>query len=172
MNIPGIGAVTKDEELDWYYSEPIAIPVLGAVCQVVVEGYDDDPNKEDFHTAINNFLSAGHTVLKEAEPYIYQYYERCRDYYDPSDDEYVDIKSSNDIWQHIRLGVEPTFTRRAYGDKGIYVSLECSCDWEQEHGLQIVFKNGWKVNKVGAYDGHVTNSDAYADDILENVIFK
>jgi len=33
-------------------------------------------------------------------------------------------------------------TRRAYGDKGIYVSLECGCDWEHEHGLQIVFKNG------------------------------
>ena len=173
MNIPEIGTVTKDDEFDWYYSEPIAIPVLGGTdCRVVIEGYDDDPNKEDFHTAISNFLSADQSVLRDAEPYIYQYYERCKDYYDPEDDEYVNIKSASDVWQHVRLGNEPMFTRRAYGDNGIYVSLECGCDWEQEHGLQIVFKNGIKVNKVGAYDGHVTNSDAYADDSLENVIFK
>lgn len=62
-------------------------------------------------------------------------------------------------------------SRRAYGDKGIYVSLECSCDWEPEHGLQIVFKDGKRVNKISSYDGHLTNSDAYADDDLEDVIF-
>lgn len=173
MNISGIGTVTKDDELGWYYSEPIAVPVLGgAKCRIVVEGYDDDPHQEDFHAAISNFLSSDQSVLKDAEPYIYQYYERCRDYCDPDDDEYVDIDSASNIWEHIQLGREPMFRRRSFGDKGIYVSLECGCDWEQEHGLQIVFKNGLKVNKIGAYDGHVTNSDAYADDSLENVIFK
>ncbi len=173
MEIPGIGPVTKDDELDWYYSEPIAIPVLGGkMCCVVVEAYDDDQAKEEFHTAITNFLAADQSILTEVEPYIYQYYERCKDYYAPDDEEYVSIASARDVWNHIRLGSEPMFTRRAYGDKGIYVSLECGCDWEQEHGLQIVFKNGLKVNKIGAYDGHVTNSDAYADESLENVIFR
>ena len=41
-----------------------------------------------------------------------------------------------------------------------------------EYDLQIVFKNGLRVNKVGPYDGHVTNADAYADDSLEDVVFK
>jgi hypothetical protein len=63
-------------------------------------------------------------------------------------------------------------TRRAYGDRGIYISLECECEWEEEHGLQIVFKNGLRVNKVGPYDGHVTHSDAYADKSLEDVIYR
>ncbi len=53
-------------------------------------------------------------------------------------------------------------TRRPYGDKGIYISVECGCDWEEEHGLQLVLKNGLKVNKLGGYDGHLTNSDAFA----------
>ena len=173
MEIPGIGSVTKDDKLGWYYSEPVAIPVLGGQeCRIVIEAYDEDETKEDFHTAITNFLSADQSVLKEAEPHIYQYYDRCKEYYDPDDEEYVDIKSAGGIWSHVRLGNEPMFTRRAYGDKGIYVSIECGCDWEQEHGLQIVFKNGLKVNKIGPYDGHVTNSDAYADDSLEDVVFQ
>lgn len=35
----------------------------------------------------------------------------------------------------------------------------------------IVFKDSCQVCKVGPYDGHVTNSDAYADDALEDVIY-
>lgn len=63
-------------------------------------------------------------------------------------------------------------TRRPYGDKRIYISLECGCDWEREHGLQIVFKEGQYVNKLGPYDGHLTNSDAFADDALEDIVYK
>ncbi|HEY7328274.1 MAG TPA: hypothetical protein VH592_11565 [Gemmataceae bacterium] len=62
-------------------------------------------------------------------------------------------------------------SRRAYGDKGIYISVECGCEWEQEHGLQLVLRNGLKVNKLGGYDGHLTNSDAFDDESLEHVIY-
>ena len=46
-----------------------------------------------------------------------------------------------------------------------------NCDWEEEHGLQIVFKNGLTINKIGPYDGHCTNSDAYDDESLEDIIY-
>lgn len=172
MEIPGIGEFTKDDEFGWYYGDPIVIPVLrGTECELVLQQYDDDPAQEDFHQAIRNFLSADLKVLEDAEPYIFQYYERCQGYFELDDDEVVKISSPSDIWPHIWLGREPVVTRRAYGDKGFYISLECNCAWEPEHGLQIVFKNGLKVNKVGPFDGHVTNSDAFADESLENVVF-
>jgi hypothetical protein len=88
------------------------------------------------------------------------------------DDDFKPIESPADVWKCVHLGSQPTVSRRAYGDKGIYISLECGCDWEEEHGLQIVFKNGLKVNKVGPFDGHLTNSDAYDDESLEDVIYK
>ena len=87
-------------------------------------------------------------------------------------DNFKPIKSPGGVWAHVRLGSEPTVSRRSYGDKGIYISLECGCDWEKEHGMQIVFKNGLKVNKVGPFDGHLTNADAYDDDSLENVVYR
>lgn len=173
MQIPGIGPVTQENEFGWYYSEPIPIPVLGGKkCRIVVEEYDEDSKKDEFHAAIRNFLSIDESVLHECEPHVYQYYKDCNDHWEVGDEEYISIESPRDVWDHVQLGGEPIITRRAYGDKGIYVSLECNCDWEIEHGLQIVFKNGLKVNKVGPYDSHLTNSDAYGNDALEHTVYK
>lgn len=167
MEIPGLGAVTRENDLNWLYSGPIAVPVLGGkACRIVVEGYDEDPKKAEFHAAIANFLAAGPEVLQAAEPHLFAYYQDFRH------DQPEEILSPSGVWKHIRLGEEPIVTRRNHGDQGVYVSLESNCDWEPEHGLQIVFKNGLVVNKVGPFDGHLTNSDACADDSLEDVIYR
>jgi hypothetical protein len=172
MEIPGLGAVSKDAELGWHYSKPIAVPILGRKCQMVIEGYDEDTNKTEFHAAIQNFLSLDPAVLKEAESYIFQYYQDCLFNSKAFEQKQgAAIRNENEIWQQVRLGKQPMVTRRPYGDKAVYVSLECECDWDEEHGLQIVFKNGTKVSKVGPYDGHVTNSDAYGNESLENVVY-
>ncbi len=172
MEIPGIGEVTKNEEFGWYCSDEVSIPVLrGQKCRIAVKDYEVDESREDFHVAIDNFLSADVSVLRDAEPYIFQYYEQCKGA-DAAEEEFPDINSPGDIWTHVQLGENPVVTRRAADDQDVYVSVECGCDWEPEHGLQIVFKNGREVNKVGPYDGHVTNADAYADERLNGVIFR
>lgn len=81
------------------------------------------------------------------------------------------IKSADELWQHVQLGSKAMVRRRRHRDKCVYIPVECGCDWEVEHGLQIVLKNGLKVNKLGGYDGHLSNSDAFADNSLENVIY-
>jgi hypothetical protein len=70
---------------------------------------------------------------------------------------------------HIDCRVEPIVTRDPYGDRRVYVSLKCECDWEPEHRLQIVSRDGRTVSKVGRYDGHLTNSAAYNTDALDGV---
>lgn len=172
MEIPGLGECKFDDRYECYGSEIISLPVLnGANCRVLVENYDEDPIVEEIHEAIANFLTASNSVLKAAESHIFKYYLDVRENIDPEDD-FPSISSPSEIWQFIQLGGEAIVGRRPYGDKGIYVSLECNCDWEPEHGLQIVFKNGSIVNKVGPYDGHLTNSDASANSALENVIYR
>lgn len=172
MNIPGIGPVSVDSSFGWYRSEPIPVPGLGGrLCRICLQGYDADLHPKDFHKAIAHFLAPQRDFLGEAEPYVYQYFEDRNSDWDPGDEEYVEMDRA-DLWDHVRIGDEPMVCRRPYGDNGIYISLEGSCDWEPEHGLQIVLKDGLIVNKVGPYDGHLTNSDAYADPSLENVIFR
>lgn len=173
MNIPGLGEVTKDAQFDWYYSEPINLPLLsGHECKIVIEGYDEDQRPEDFHAAIANLLVCSPSVLKAAEQYVFQYYQDVKSSIDPSGEEIPAIDSADEVWRHVELGTEPIVTRRPYGDMGIYVSIECNCDWEPEHGLQIVLKNGSRVTKVGPYDGHLTNSDAFADESLEDIVYR
>jgi hypothetical protein len=168
MHIPGLGSVTHDPRLGLYVSEPVGVPVLGGVpCRITVEAYDDDPDPEAIQAAIRNFLAAAPGVLRAAEPYIYQYYLDCRDYAPD-----VRIEAPGDVWAYIQLGTEPIVSRRAYGDRRVYISVECECAWEEEHGLEIVFEEGRRVNKIGQYDSHATNSDAYSDPSLENVIYR
>jgi hypothetical protein len=173
LNVPRLGEVTKDERFDCYYSQPVAVAMLdGVACKVVLEEYDEEPNKDAYHQTIANLLSASPVILKNAARYIYEYYEDICACYGELEPDFPRIHSAESIWAHIQLGKELYVSRRGYGDNGMYVSLECNCDWEPEHGLQIVFKNGNVVCKVGPYDGHLTNSDAYADDSLEHVVYR
>jgi hypothetical protein len=169
MEVPGLGEVAKDEQFGCYYSKPVPVPMFGGKeCRIVLEGYDEDERKEDFQVAIANLLSGSPAVLREADEPLYRYYKDLEEWWLENGNDPI---APADVWQHVRLGGEPMVSRRPYGDKGIYISVECGCDWEEEHGLQLVLKNGLKINKLGGYDGHLTNSDAFADDSLENVIY-
>jgi hypothetical protein len=170
MDIPGLGTVTKDPESNSYYSAPLPIGVLGGQpCSIQLDGYAEDVNPEDFHVAIANVISLSPAILVTAEADIFQYYQDSGELGDPEED--VVIESPSGVWKHIQIGDQLIVSRRTDGDRGIYVSLACSCDWQHEYGLQIVFKNGLVINKVGPYDGHLTNSDAYADESLETVVY-
>ncbi|MCK6403995.1 MAG: hypothetical protein L6Q74_19135 [Sphaerotilus natans subsp. sulfidivorans] len=175
MQIPGLGYVERDAQFpEWSRSAPVALPLLnGAEVTVVVSEYEDDDRKQDFEVAIANLLRCPAAVLKQAEPYIFKYYEDVNSaLWTPDDPEYLVIEGPEKVWGHIRIGKETMVMRRAYGDKAVYVSFECECDWESEHGLQIVLRSGNELVRVGSNDGQLTNSDAFGDDRLESVIYR
>ena len=175
MRIPGLGPVIEEPGSGWYRSAPVPVPVLGATaCRFIVDGYDDDPAQEDFHAAIRAFLALDRRVLEAAAPFIYTYYRDITDdVLAAGDDEwYVEIEGPDQVLDHVRPGDEPMVVRDRHGDRHVYVSIECECDWEPEHGLQIVFRDGATVTRVGPYNGHLTNSAAYADDRLDGVVYR
>lgn len=172
MLVPGLGELGEEDALGWLYSPDIAIGVLGGkLCSIVLEEYAADPEKEAFHIAIANVLDCPQIILKEAERYIYQYYLDAVSLMESNDDGYVSIGTATEVWAHIRLCEEALVTRRVFGDHGIYASLICDCGWEPEHGLQIVLRNGNQLCKIGKFDGHLTNADAFDDERLEQVVY-
>lgn len=170
MEVPGLGKLKKDKASGEYASAPIAVAMLGGKkCQFILEEYEDDARQADFQQAIANFLAAQPAVLRAADDALSRYYQDMESYW--PEDEKLHIESAEELWKLVELGGEVIVSRRAHGDQGIYLSLSCECEWEPEHGLQIVFKNGQQVNKLGEYDSHLTNSDAYDDKRFENVIY-
>jgi hypothetical protein len=173
MHLPGLGAMTLDEGSDWLCSAPLPIAMLdGALCAIALEGYQDDPHPEDFHAAIAAFLSAGPQVLQAAQGHIFAYYRDVSARQAAAGGAVVAIASPGDLWRHIGFGDEAIVERRDPDQRDVYLSLSCDCDWEGEHGLLIVLKNGDTVCKVGPYDGHLSNADAYGDDSLEHVVYR
>ncbi|HLL03963.1 MAG TPA: hypothetical protein VK539_25480 [Myxococcaceae bacterium] len=161
--------MTWDDDAEWLVSQPIVLPMLGGEERtVIVDGYEDDDRPEDFHTAIAHFLAATPAALHAAEHEIYRYYLDMAGFYN---DLPLKIGSPGDVWKHIQLDLQPAVSRRSSGDKAIYVSLSCQCDWEIEHGLVLVLRNGTTVCRVGMYSDHLTTSDAYGRPELENVIY-
>lgn len=178
MEIPGVGKLTQDSEYeDWYHSESVAVPVLdGQTCHITVVGYGEDDKKEDFHVAIANFLALSPEALREVDQLLFDY---CKSMIEEGfggelqDEEGkpLVVASPEDAWKLLFLDRDPVVERRKFGDKGIYVSLEGDCVWEPEHGIQIVFKNGERVSKIGPFDGHLTNADSFEDPSLEDVVY-
>lgn len=166
MKIPGLGSVTVDVDYDGYRSLPLVVPVLGnASCQLVVLGYDGEERQDDFHAAIGAFLALDESVLRAAAVPVFEYYLDVRN--GAGADELVSITDPDAVWDHVRPGNDVVVQR----DGRVYISVECECAWELEHGLQIVFREGRSVTKVGPFDGHLTNASAFARDDLEDVVY-
>jgi hypothetical protein len=138
---------------------------------MLVDGYDEDLVKDEFHAVINTFLALDESALRAAAPWVFDYYQHVVAGLNIDDDWYVWISGPHEVWNHVRVGHEVMVRRNPSGDRRVYVSVECECDWEPEHGLQVVFREGRTVNKVGPYDGHLTNAAAYAREDLVDVVY-
>jgi hypothetical protein len=171
MEIPGLGTVEVDD--DSYVSDPVTVRVLGdAECQFIVVGYDDDDAQDDFHTAIDTFLALDASALRAATPFVFAYYQDARARSaEVGADRVVAIDRPDDVWDHVEFGWEVTVERDWSGDRQVCLSSESSCAWEREHGLQIVFRGGRTVTKVGPFDGHLSNASAYDRDDLADVVY-
>ncbi len=172
MQIAPLGLLTEDTENDWLVSEPIAVAALNKECEFLLEGYAQDARPQEFSDAISHFLALDKTVLLAVENEIFSYYRDCVQFAKSEGFDVVDISSADQVWQHIQFGDEILVCRRQTGDQGVYVLLECDCDWNEEEGLQIVFKNGNVINKLGPFDDFLSNADVYGLPELEKVIYQ
>ncbi|WP_458690881.1 DUF6985 domain-containing protein [Nocardia tengchongensis] len=174
VQIPGVGALFYDSEFDCYRSGPVPVPLVGEQRCLLIKLDGDDQAPEDFEAAIRQFLLLEPTALLDATSAVFSYYrDVTADVLAAGDDEwYVEISTEAEIFDHVRLGDEPAISVEREAPRGhVYVSLEYECDWEPEHGLQIVFRDGLTVTKVGPYDGHLTNAAAFDDDRLTQVVY-
>jgi hypothetical protein len=161
MQIEKLGPLTQDEEIpEWLISEPVAIPYLGGVgLEFVIDGMEQDAHPEDFATAVNSFLGKGQAEQATAAPHILQAYRDAVAAMVPEKPA-CQIEDASQAWQHVRAE-EVRVCRRQQGDRKVYVQIVADCDWDHEHGLQLVFREGKALSRVSLFDDHLTYADAF-----------
>lgn len=162
-----LGQLTQDESFpDWWKSEEVPIPFFdGKRLPVLFMGFEPNADKTFISAAdeaLVRFFAHGKSYRESIAHLVYK---NCKDFleavgYDEADQALWDIKNENEIWQFVYPS-EVYVTRRPYKEQDVYVQIACECDWEREHGLQLVFRQGKKLTRVSDQDGHLTEADAY-----------
>lgn len=108
-------------------------------------------------------------------PHVYAYYLDMLSHADTSwvDETMPRPAKPDDIWQHVRplsviIKSRPVTSGVATkADPQFYVVLEANCDWEDEHGLLLSWRDGQELVKVSDYD----DKPIHADNVPAGVIY-
>ena len=162
-----IGQLIQVEDFDdWWISNDIEIPFFDNE-EFTITFMDFEPKKdkafiEEADHALSNFLAlTANDRLSISELVL----KNCRDFMeevgvDEFGEDLQQVKDASEIWKFV-YPAEIYVSRRNWGDKDIYIQIACNCEWEEEHGLQLVFKQGKKLTRISEQDGHLTEADAY-----------
>jgi hypothetical protein len=154
-----LGQLRRDESIEeWLISLPIDVPLLGARLQFIVENLERDGALEEFARAVQAFLGLTPNDRADVMPHLHRNYRSVLATVLDGDVR-VRIDSPTEIWKHVRP-TEIHVSRRHRRDKKVYVQVAAECDWEPEHGLQLVYREGRELSRVSQQDGHLTHTDA------------
>ena len=160
MNIPAIGPLEQHPSIpEWQSSDPVSVPILNNEALIFTFDSLTAEDEPDVRFAIDAFLNLGSTERVAAGKYIFANYQRMADMVSEEDLGCV-ISDESEVWDHVHP-TEIYVSRRHRRDRLIYISISAECDWEVEHGLQMVFRRGERLSRVSDQDGHLTHADAY-----------
>ena len=156
----------KNENEDWKSEKDIAIPFLNNIKLPVFYYLDsiekDTSFEKEADEALKNILQLKKPEILEVAKHLFENLQEFKSLVGLNDvtPELRNLTNEIEIWKYINPSCL-TVERRAYEDKNIYVVIPCNCDWEEEHGLQMVFRKGKILTRVSDIDGHLTNADAF-----------
>jgi hypothetical protein len=173
-----IGELKQNDQFeDWWESELIEIPFFENK-RMKITFMDFIPERDtefikEADKALKSFLKKSESDRLLISNLAY---ENCMEFlnaveFDDADQPLWDLKDKNQIWKFI-YPKDIYVTRSHDKFEIIYLNLACECEWEQEHGLQLLFKEGEKLTRISEQDGHITESDSYEKPIIENNEFK
>lgn len=162
-----IGTLFQNDQFDdWWESKLIEVPFLKNKA-IKITFMDFIPERD------TEFIKEADKALKiflakpESDRLLISNlaHKNCMEFlnaveFDEADQPLLDITDKNEIWNFI-YPQDIYITRRNRRDEYIYLNVTCECEWEQEHGLQLVFQKGEKLTRISQQDGYLIESDAY-----------
>jgi hypothetical protein len=159
------GTLTRVESWRWR-SQPIRIPYFKDL-KMAVEFHDIEEGGADtflaeYDAALLHFLKLNLEDRNSATPHVHAH---CRDCISSADFEGREALASAtvvpaSVWPFVKP-IDVTVSRRLFNEQDVYIAVSCAVPWEDEHGMQLVFRQGKQLTRVGPIDGHLTDADAH-----------
>lgn len=161
MQSESLGKLKQHPDVEeWWVSAEVSVPLWeGRKLRFVFQDLAEDRRPAEFEVAVQAFLRLAANDRKTIEPWILRHCKKCVESVGEQNFNGV-IREASEVWKWVRFD-EVQVIRRDRRDKKVYVQVLADCDWEPEHGLQIVFRDGHELSRVSDQDGHVTHTDAF-----------
>ena len=132
---------------DIYFSSPLEIPLFdNKMIAIGIGAADHKEILEKADSALDNFMNLTAKDRLSNSQKVLNYYQKCLEY---GMSKGLDIQADSDVWNY----VFPTeIIVESISGEGTLVMINCECEWEQEHGLMLTFKNGKDLIKVGGIE--------------------
>lgn len=160
LHLQAVGTLTQNKQFDdWWESTEIEIPYFDSMkLKVTLMNVRKDQIGDEYNSAINNFLALNSSNRLNASKYVYMNYTVTLK---AVGEDQFDFKIDTDqhVWNHIKP--IDIMVKKRKKDGLVYVIVEADCDWDDEHGIQIIYKDGNKLSRVSEQDGHLAYSDAH-----------
>ena len=159
LHIPSLGPLRPVSQIpEWLESGPISIPFFDGEKLTVTLQHLKEEDEPDVETAVSAFLRLGPQDRLAVSHYVLANYQFVAGQVS-EEDLGCRIESAETVWAHVQPS-QIYVARRPRRDCAIYISIAANCDWEPEHGLQIVYRRGTELVRVSEQDGHLTHTDA------------
>ncbi|ABF41430.1 hypothetical protein Acid345_2429 [Candidatus Koribacter versatilis Ellin345] len=160
IQISALGPLHRYEAIpEWIASVPVAVPFFDGMKLPFMLVRLQESDQKEIEEAVGEFLKLGPEARVAASGYVVADYNLMQELVSEVDLG-CSVESTDEIWRHVQpMAVH--ISRRHRRDCAIYVQVLAECDWEPEHGLQIVFRRGAELSRVSSQDGHITTSDAW-----------
>ncbi len=158
-DLPSLGRLKQDPNIpEWWNSKPVRVPFCSGKALPFCVRTEADRNAypPDVHEAVRNFLNLTDADRLAASERVFRHYREIVSYVPEVD---LGVTEPARIWDHIRF-TNVSVDRYDEADGAVYVRLVGDCDWEQEHGFQMLFRGGTTITLVGEHeDGSFVEDD-------------
>jgi hypothetical protein len=151
-SIKGLGKLEQHPQIsDWWRSRPVKVNVLdGKLLPFILEDeYNQVSLLQPIESAVANFLNLDPEHREELTERVYKNYEEmCKIATVPA----LPIREKSGIWKYVYPG--DIFIQQGLDDPEIHILVTGNCEWEPEHGLQMVFRKGNEIVGVSEVTGY------------------
>jgi hypothetical protein len=148
-----VGQITSvDYDHEFFESRPFPIPYFDN--QELKIGFVEakhEPYLVEADNVLQNFLGLDKQNRIRDSQLVYHYYSETLKY---GYTKPFEVSINSDIWSF----VYPKEIIVHWDENAdFYLCVSCGCEWEQEHGLQLVFKDGKELTRASGHDGGFTD---------------